>query len=129
MFSYQHIYAPGLTMPTHTGLHRTKHSDRHAKLTHQIPEATAESSARLLSRALPLAYGFLLGGLSDHLLLGLLAGLAFAVVLDLRLHEHSVTWACVQPVAREFCRVIGTERKRFLIRLFPSGIQVPGLLR
>jgi thiosulfate reductase cytochrome b subunit len=129
MLSHQNIYAPGLAMPTRNVLHRTKHSERHAKLSHQMPQATAEASARLLIRAVPLAYGFLLGGLSDHLLPGLLAGLAVAVVLDLRLHERSVTWACLQLVAGHFRRAIGPKSKRFLTRFSPTVIPVPGLNR
>jgi len=102
MFSHQYIHAPSLNMPTYNGLYRTRSSDRHARLSHQMSEATAEASARFLVRAVPLVYGALLGGLSDHLLLGLLIGFSVTVVLDLRLKIQSVARAWLQPVMRRF---------------------------
>jgi hypothetical protein len=105
------------------------HEDQYAHYSHQMPDETKEAAGRFIVRIVPLLYGVLLGGLSDHLSVGIVLGLVGSIGLDLRMGEQSL----VQPLARRFWRAV-CPRAALLVRalvdrLEAAGLQVPERLR
>jgi len=101
MYPHKPIYVPSLKIPAHGARQQTgRSSDRHAKLSHQMSEATAEASERFLIRAVPLVYGVLIGSHVNHPLLGLLIGFMVTILLDLQFKDQSVIrpWLHAKPV-------------------------------
>jgi len=66
------------------------HHDRFARHTHELPNESSEATSRALIRVVPLAYGALLGGLADSLLLGLSAGVILSAAFDLWMGANSL---------------------------------------
>jgi len=66
------------------------HHDRYARHTHELPSESSEATSRVLIRVVPLAYGALLGGLTDSLLLGLSAGVILSAAFDLSMGANSL---------------------------------------
>ena len=71
------------------------HRDQHVEYTHELPDDTSEATSRSLIRVVPLAYGGLLGGLADNMLLGLSVGATASAAFDLHMGDNSIvrpTW-------------------------------------
>ncbi len=105
------------------------HRDQYGHYTHEMPEDTAEASARLLIRAVPLIYGGLLGGLMSNIFLGLSLGLVLTMALDVRMGNKSIFRGFFTPVLRRSCPVIRWLVIRLEQGLQNIGLQVPAALR
>jgi hypothetical protein len=101
------------------------HHDQHVRYTHQLPEDDAEATSRALVRVVPLAYGGLLGGLSDNLLLGLSGGVALSAAFDLYMGRDSV----VRALFKSACRAIAAASQRLADAIARRGLKVPSALR
>ena len=99
-----------------------QHQDRYVHYTHQMPDETAEASARVLIRLVPLVYGALMGGLYGHLPAGLLLGLTASLALDYRMGGKSL----IQPVLR-LCAATGCPLLAAAIRGVSAAIEAIGL--
>jgi hypothetical protein len=66
------------------------HQDQYVHYTHEMTNDTAEASARALMRIVPLAYGVLLGGLTESMFLGLSVGLALSLAADVAMADKSI---------------------------------------
>ena len=86
----------GIEMTT-TGRH-----DQYVQYNHEMSDDTAEASARILIRTVPLIYGGLVGGVLGDLPLGLVVGLATTIALDLKMNDHSITLRLIRPLLRAF---------------------------
>ncbi|MGB5201255.1 MAG: hypothetical protein WBN68_04805 [Sedimenticolaceae bacterium] len=105
------------------------HRDQYGQYTHEMPDETAEASARLLIRAVPLIYGGLLGGLMSNILLGLSLGLVLTMALDLRMGDKSFFRVILTPVMRRGCPLIGALVSRGARVIEGLGLPVPAVLR
>ena len=66
------------------------HHDQYVEYSHDLPEDTSEASSRSLVRVVPLAYGVLLGGLADNMLLGLSVGAMASAAFDWHMRTSPV---------------------------------------
>ena len=105
------------------------HRDQYGQYTHEMPDDTAEASARVLIRAVPLIYGGLLGGLMSNIVLGLSLGLVMTMALDLRMGDKSFFRVILAPVMRRSCPVIGALAPRVARAIEGLGLPVPAVLR
>ena len=105
------------------------HRDQYGQYTHEMPDDTAEASARLLTRAVPLIYGGLLGGLMSNILLGLSLGLVLTMALDLRMGDKSIFRVILTPFMRRSCPVIAALVPRVARVIEGLGLPVPAALR
>ena len=81
------------------------HRDQYVQYSHQMTAGTADSSARTLTRVVPLIYGALLGGLVGSVPLGAVFGLLMTVALDMRMGDKSISRPLLQPVFRLGCPI------------------------
>ena len=103
-----------------SGQHR--HHDQYVHYTHQMSDETAEASARVLIRLVPLVYGALMGGLYGNLPAGLLLGLVASLALDYRMGGKSL----IQPVLRR-CAATGCPLVAAAVRGVAATIGAFGL--
>lgn len=87
---------------------RTKpiHQDQHPHYTHELPDSAADAVSRVLIRIVPLAYGLLIGGLSDNMPLGLALGAVVGVIADLSLREHSFSRVLILSIRNGACPAV-----------------------
>ena len=106
---------------------RTKpvHQDQHLHYTHELPEAAADAVSRVLIRVVPLAYGLLLGGLSDNMPLGLALGAIVSVIADLNLREHSFTRALILSIRNGACPTVAKAAHGLAVVLGRLGGTTP----
>lgn len=64
--------------------------DQHGHYTHELPEYTSEAFSQWLIRLVPLVYGALIGGLGDHLAIGLVIGGAISLAFDFSMDDDSL---------------------------------------
>ena len=107
-----------------------EHTDTHdydvyANHTHELSEDTSDASTRALVRFVPLAYGGLLGGLGDNLLLGLLGGLAISVAFDLFMGGNSVVRTLSQSMLKYACPKIAGGARVSVRMMKRLGLKVP----
>lgn len=84
------------------------HQDQHPHYTHELPDAAADAVARAIIRIVPLAYGLLLGRLSNNMHWGFALGAAVAVIADLNLREHSFARVLMLAIRNVACPVVVT---------------------
>jgi hypothetical protein len=82
------------------------HHDQYAHYTHELTEDSTETSARVLVRIVPLAYGALLGTLSDRLVLGLGAGILLSLAFDLFMGRGSLARSLSRAAVRRLCPAV-----------------------
>jgi len=128
MFPHQHRHFPSLQVLSHHSPNLKGRSGRDTDLIHQEPEDATETASRLLVRAVPLLYGASLGGLTNHLWLGLSVGITVTAILDIRLEKKSLIRAWLQsPLSRAQPILSMTVTKFFagfsgLGRRFPRAV-------
>lgn len=115
-----HIEVADLRAPVEPD--KARHQDRYVHYTHQMPDETAEASARVLIRLVPLIYGALMGGLYGNLLAGVLLGLLVSALLDYRMWDRSL----LRPVSRR-CAVTGCPLVAAAARGLASAVGAIGL--
>ncbi|MCB1790639.1 MAG: hypothetical protein KDJ27_11675 [Gammaproteobacteria bacterium] len=93
----------GAPEPTGIEVPKRAHHDQYVHYNHEMNEDTAESAARLLIRAVPVAYGLLLGGLINDLLLGFFLGALLSIALDLQMAEKSMFAPWLKPLMAKAC--------------------------
>ena len=103
--------------------------DQYAHYTHELPEDDAEAASRALVRVVPVAYGALLGGVTDHVLLGLAAGLAAGMAFDLYMGGNSMLRPWFRRLRRRACPAIATVARRLAGTLGRLGLEAPCALR
>ena len=109
-------------------LHR--HSeDRAVQYTHQMSDDTAEASARVLIRAVPLVYGVLLGGLTKNLPLGLSLGIILSMGLDMRMGDKSFFLPLFRPLFERGCPLLAAMAHGLATLIRRAGIPAPSALR
>jgi hypothetical protein len=94
------------------------HHDQYAHYTHELTEDSTETSARILVRIVPVAYGALLGTLSDRLVLGLGAGILLSVAFDLFMGRGSLARSLFHSTVRRLCPLVAGSA-----RLIARGMQ------
>ena len=67
-----------------------QHQDQYPHYTHELADEDLEGSSRALIRFVPLAYGLLLGGLVDNMLIGLVGGAMISTAFDLFMGANSL---------------------------------------
>jgi hypothetical protein len=82
------------------------HHDQHVEYTHELPDDTSEATSRSLIRVVPLAYGGLLGGLVDNMLLGVSVGATASAAFDLHMGEHSIARPAWQWLVNKACPAV-----------------------
>lgn len=83
MFPHKYVKIQGL-QPQSEHNHRENESvNGHARLSHQMPDTTADKSANMVIRAAPLIYGAVLGSFGGNLSFGLFVGFLVAVFMQL----------------------------------------------
>jgi len=100
------------------------HHDRYAQQSHELPNEAAEASSRALIRVVPLAYGALLGGLADHVLLGLCVGLMLSLAFDLNMGGKSMARA----LSRGLCLVVARAGRLLAQIIGRLGLAAPAVL-
>ncbi len=105
-----------------------EHHDQYAHFTHETSEDSAEAASRALVRAVPLAYGVLLGVTSDELLLGLAAGIGLGVAFDLYMGANSITRALWRRLRAHACPVVAVAAHAFARGIGRSGLPAPAAL-
>jgi hypothetical protein len=82
------------------------HHDQYVEYTHELPEDTSEATSRSLIRVVPLAYGGLLGGLADNMLLGMAVGATACAAFDLHMGENSLFRSTWQWLVARLCPAV-----------------------
>jgi hypothetical protein len=109
-------------------IRRPDHRDRHVHYSHEMPDETAEASARILIRTVPLVYGVLLGGILGNMLLGIAMGLALSVALDMRMKSYSLSLPVLGPLLAPLCPVIRAVAHGLARLLKSLGLRAPAFL-
>ena len=104
------------------------HQDRYVHFSHEMPDETAEASARTLIRTVPMIYGVLLGGILGNMLIGVSMGLALTIALDMRMASYSWFLPLLGPVLAPFCPVINAIAHGLAKLLRAVGLPAPAFL-
>jgi hypothetical protein len=108
---------------------KPRHQDRYVHYTHQMPDETAEASARVLIRIVPLIYGALMGGLYGNLLAGVLLGLLVSALLDYRMWDSSLLRPVSRRCAATGCPLIAAAARGFATAVGAIGLPAPSAMR
>ena len=103
------------------------HRDRYVRLSHEMPDDTAEASARMLIRTVPMIYGALLGGVLGNMPIGVSMGFALTVGLDMRMGKNSLFLPLLGPVLSPLCPVIDAIARGLARTLQRFGLPAPSL--
>lgn len=104
------------------------HRNRQVLLSHEMPEETAEASARVLIRTVPLVYGFLFGAVLGNMLIGIPMGLALTVALDMRMGRHSFFLPLFGPLLAPFCPLVNAIAHGLAALIGALGMRRPVFL-
>lgn len=99
------------------------HRDQYVQYSHQMTAGTADSSARTLTRLVPLIYGALLGGLVGSIALGMVFGLLMSAALDMRMGDKSIGRPLLRPVFRLGCPFVSPLLRA--LGVAGSGLRLP----
>ena len=102
---------------------------RQVPYTHELNEESSEVLSRTLIRLVPLAYGIMLGVLSDRLWLGLSAGLVFSALFDVYMGRHSLTRIAFRSLLKATCLIVSALSGGFAALVGFVGLPVPAVLR
>ena len=105
------------------------HHDQYVHYTHQMSDETAEASARLLIRLVPLVYGALMGGLYGNLPAGLLLGLVASLALDYRMGRKSLIQPVMRRCAATGCPLLAAAIRGSAATIGAIGLPVPTNMR
>ena len=103
--------------------------DRAVQYTHEMPDDTAEASARVLIRMVPLVYGVLLGGLTGNLPLGLSVGIILSMALDMRMGDKSFFLPLLRPLFERACPLLAAAAHGLSTVISRVGLSAPSVLR
>lgn len=106
-----------------------RHEEQHGHYSHQMTEETKEAAGRAVVRIVPVLYGFLLGGLSGDIVLWVLLGSVLAVVIDLKMGEHSLSRPLLGRASLAGCPVVAAMAHWLSRRIASIGGRPPALLR
>lgn len=109
-------------------IRRPDHRDRHVHYSHEMPDETAEASARILIRTVPLVYGVLLGVILGNMLLGFAMGFALTVALDMRMKSYSLFLPVLGPLFAPLCPLINAIAHGLARLLTLFGLRAPAFL-
>ena len=109
-------------------IRRPDHRDRHVRYSHEMPDETAEASARTLIRIVPLVYGVLLGGILGNMLLGIAMGSALSIALDMRMKSYSLSLPVLGPLLAPLCPLVNTVAHGLARLLKLLGLRAPAFL-
>jgi len=98
------------------------HHDQYVEYSHDLPEDTSEATSRSLVRVVPLAYGVLLGGLADNMLLGLSVGAMASAAFDWHMGDNSIVRPVWQWLFTKVCAAVAATANRLA-----AVIRRPGL--
>ena len=82
------------------------HQGRYVQLSHEMPDETAEASARTLIRTVPMVYGVLLGLVLSNFLIGIAMGSVLTIALDMRMGRHSWFLPLLGPLLTPLCPLV-----------------------
>ena len=102
---------------------------RQVRYTHELSDESSEVMSRTLIRLVPLAYGVMLGALSDRLWLGLSAGLVSSAAFDVYMGRHSLTRLAFRRLSRIACLIVSMLSGGFAALIGFVGLRVPIVLR
>ncbi|MCB1801522.1 MAG: hypothetical protein KDI82_07545 [Gammaproteobacteria bacterium] len=105
------------------------HIDRYAHHDHELSESTAEAVSRTIIRLVPLAYGILLGGLIDSLVMGLVAGGILSAALDLSMRGQSLLRALARDLTARLCPLVAAIAHGLAVVSARAGVPRLGVLR
>lgn len=105
------------------------HHDQYVEYSHELSEDSAEATSRALVRFVPLAYGGLLGGLTDAMPLGILGGLVLSIAFDLYMGSNSITRKLSQRIGAHLCPMMALLARRLATALQHRGWSVPTILK
>ncbi len=117
-----------LELDDFVGKPRTVHHDQYARHSHQLPEDTTEASSRTLVRVVPVAYGVLLGGLGDNVVLGLAAGVCLSVVFDLYMGDRSIVRSLLASPSARVCPLFAAVVRSVARLIARLGLSAPAAL-
>jgi len=110
------------------GKPQADHEDQYAHHTHELPEDSAEASSRTLVRIVPVAYGGLLGGLADNLMLGLAGGMALGGAFDLFMGDKSLLRDLGARLSLRACPAMAAAARLLVTLIGRLGLGVPVFL-
>lgn len=99
------------------------------RYTHELSDESSEVMSRTLIRFVPLAYGVMLGALSDRLWLGLSAGLVSSAAFDVYMGRHSLTRLAFRRLSKIACPVVSLLSGGFAALIGFVGLTAPAVLR
>ena len=102
---------------------------RQVRYTHQLSDESSEVMSRTLIRLVPLAYGVMLGALSDRLWLGLSAGLVSSAAFDVYMGRHSLTRLAFRRLSKIACLMVSVLSGGFAALIGFVGLPAPAVLR
>lgn len=105
------------------------HHDQYVEYSHELSEDSAEATSRALVRFVPLAYGGLLGGLTEAMPLGILGGMAMSIAFDLYMGPNSITRKVSQRIVAHLCPMVALLARRLATALQRRGWSVPSILK
>ena len=110
------------------GRPRAVHHDQYARHSHQLPEDSTEASSRTLVRVVPVAYGVLLGGIGDNVVLGLAAGVFLGALFDLYMGERSIVRSLLASPSARVCPVFAAVVRSVARLIARFGLSAPAAL-
>jgi len=105
-----------------------RYQDRCVQLSHEMPDETAEASARTLIRTVPVVYGILLGVVLSNMLVGIAMGSALTVALDMRMGKHSFFLPLLGPALSPLCPLMDGIAHGLAWLLKAVGLPAPSFL-
>ena len=113
----------------HAGPRQSIRRGRRVRYTHELSDESSEAMSRTLIRLVPLAYGVMLGALSDRLWLGLSAGLVSSAAFDVYMGRHSLIRSAFRRLLKPACLVVSAISGGFAALIGFVGLPVPSVLR
>lgn len=110
-------------------IERRPHEEHYVHYTHEMTEDTKDGAGRFVVRAVPLLYGFLVGGLTDNLAAGLMIGGAVSVGSDLAMDKGSLFRPLFRPVASAGCPALALIATGIASVIEAVGLTAPQVLR
>lgn len=101
------------------------HRDKHVQYSHEMTEDTAEASARVLTRTVPIVYGFLFGALIENLILGASLGIVLSIALDSRMGRDSLSLRLLRRLLASACPVVAAVMRGLAWVMRVVGLSAP----
>jgi hypothetical protein len=104
------------------------HQGRYVKLSHKMPDETAEASARALIRTVPMVYGVLLGLVLSNWPVGIAMGSVLTIALDMRMGRHSFFLPLLGPLLAPLCPLVDGIAHGLAWVIRSVGLRAPSFL-